>query len=318
MARTVPFTTLKRILIVTNRLRIWQLAILCWGLGLPGAQGEPFTRQQDVVYGHKDGMALTMDVFTPEKANGAAIIWVVSGGLKSSHEFIQPVFILPFLAHGYRVFAVVHSSQPRYTATEVIPDIGRAVRYIRYRAKDFGIAPERLGITGASSGGHLSLFQGVAGDVGNPEAKDPVERVSSRVQAVACFFPPTDFLNYGEPGKVDLGTGLLAHFKAAFAFQELDARKRELVPITDPARRREIGRQISPVYHVTEDDPPTLIIHGDADTLVPLQQSERIMARFKEVGVPAELIVKQGAGHGWPTILLDVDKFADWFDKHLK
>ncbi len=291
---------------------------LCGGLGLAAAQAAPFTRQGDVIYGHKDGMALTMDVFTPEKANHAAVIWIVSGGLYSSHELIQPIFILPFLARGYTVFAVVHSSQPRYTATEVIPDIGRAVRFIRSRAAEFKIDPMRIGITGASSGGHLAVYQGVTGDQGNPEAKDPVEQVSSRVQAVACFFPPTDFLNYGAPGKVNLGTGCLAPFKAVFDFQELDASKRNLVSVRDPARRLEIGRQVSPVYHVTKDDPPTLIIHGDADTLVPLQQSERLIGCLKEAGVPAELIVKPGAGHGWPTIWLDIDKFADWFDKYLK
>ena len=80
---------------------------------------------------------------------------------------------------------------------------------------------------------------------------------------------------------------------------------------------RELNRLISPITHVSADDPPTLIIHGDKDTLVPIQQAESILARFKEVGVPAELIVRPGAGHGWPTILNDTVLLADWFDKYL-
>ena len=82
-------------------------------------------------------------------------------------------------------------------------------------------------------------------------------------------------------------------------------------------RTLEIARQISPVNHVTQDDPPTLIIHGDADTLVPIQQAELIIAKLKAAGVPAELAVKKGAGHGWLTLPLDMSTIADWFDKYL-
>lgn len=285
-----------------------------WGAEITG-----YHRQEDVIYGRKDGMALTMDVITPKpNKNGLGVIWVVSGGYYSSHEAINPGFVGPLLNRGYTVFAVVHGSQPRYTIPDAVADLNRAVRYIRFHAKQYGIDPERLGITGGSAGGHLSVMQGVAGDLGNPKAKDPVERTSSRVQAVACFFPPTDFLNYGQPGNVALGTGILKDFPAPFQFRELDPKAKCFVQITDEKRRLEIARQISPVYHVTKDDPPTLIIHGDADKLVPIQQAELLMAKFKEVGVPAELVVKKGAGHGWLTLAMDLDIIADWFDKHLK
>ncbi len=90
------------------------------------------------------------------------------------------------------------------------------------------------------------------------------------------------------------------------------------MPITDEQRVLDIARQISPAYHVTKDDPPTLIIHGDADKLVPIQQSELIVAKLKEAGVPVELVVKKGADHGWLTLPLDLPTLADWFDKWLK
>jgi len=300
-------------------LGCWLVALLCAAALADAAETAAFSRREDVVYGRKDGMALTMDVITPKpKANGAAVIWVVSGGYYSSRDAINPGFVSPFLNRGYTVFAVVHGSQPRYTIPDAIADLNRSVRYIRHHAKDFGIDPNRLGITGGSAGGHLSVMQGVAGDEGNPKAKDPVDRTSSRVQAVACFFPPTDFLNYGKPGNVALGTGILKDFPAPFEFREFDAKKKCFVQITDEKWRLEIARQISPISHVTKDDPPTLIIHGDADTLVPIQQAESLMAKLKEAGVPAELVVKKGAAHGWLTLGLDMSTLADWFDKHLK
>jgi acetyl esterase/lipase len=288
------------------------------------AADEPaFTRKEDVIYGRKFGTALTMDVFTPTKdANGAAAVFAVSGGWYSAHEAIDSPFFKDFIPelikHGYTVFAVVHGSQPKFTIPEAIADMNRSVRYIRYHAKDYKIDPNRIGITGGSAGGHLSLMQGTAGDLGDAKAKDPVDRTSSRVQAVACFFPPTDFLNYGEKGKEALGTGTLADFRAPFDFHEFDPKVKAFLPITDEEKRREIGRKISPIYHVSADDPPTLIIHGDADKLVPFQQAETIIAKFKEVGVPAELVVKKGEAHGWKDISKDMSIIADWFDKYLK
>ena len=87
----------------------------------------------------------------------------------------------------YTVFAVVHRSQPEFTIPEIIEDTQRAVRFVRYNAKTYGIDPNRIGLLGGSSGGHLALMQGTGGDDGNPDAADPVDRVSSRAQAVGCF-----------------------------------------------------------------------------------------------------------------------------------
>ena len=160
-------------------------------------------------------------------------------------------------------------------------------------------------------------MQGTAGDKGDPKAVDAVDRESSRVQAVACFFPPTDFLNYGKPGENALGRGILKDFRAPFDFAELDAKTRHFVLITDEAKIEEIGKQISPINHVSADDPPTLIIHGDADKLVPIQQAQIIVEKLKAAGVKAKLIVKPGAGHGWVDVQPDLAKMAEWFDETL-
>ena len=207
-----------------------------------------YDRKEDVIYGRKYGSALTMDVFTPKaNANGAAVIWAVSGGWFSAHEGINTGFLDELLRRGYTVFAVVHGSQPQVHDPGNPPGHDRAVRFIRHHAKDYHIDPDRIGISGGSAGGHLSLMQGTAGDAGKKDAKDPIERESSRVQAVGCFFPPTDFLNYGKPGEIAIGCGILKDFKAPFDFHEYDPKTKCFMPVTDVGKILEIGRQISPV-----------------------------------------------------------------------
>jgi acetyl esterase/lipase len=277
-----------------------------------------FSRKEDVIYGRKSGVALTMDVFTPKEPNGLGVILVVSGGWFSADEAINPGFFGDVTKRGYTVFAVVHGSQPKFTIPEVIADMHRAVRYIRRHASDYKIDPERIGIMGGSAGGHLSLMQGTAGNAGDEKAQDPVERESSRVQCVACFFPPTDFLNYGKPGEIALGVGALKDFKAAFDFHEFDPETKHFVPVTDVDKVLEIGRQISPITHVSADDPPTLIVHGDKDELVPIQQAQVLVEKLKGVGVKAELATKEGGGHGWPEWEKDTEKLGAWFDENLK
>jgi len=298
------------------------LALACLAIAngpSPSAADEPgFDRQEDVIYGRKFGTALTLDVFRPRKeANGLGVIYVVSGGWFSAHEGISPAYVAPFVDRGYTVFAVVHGSQPRFTIPEAVRDVNRAVRFIRHHAKDYAIDPDRLGIFGGSAGGHLSLMVGTAGDLGDPKAKDPVDRVSGRVQAVACFHPPTDFLNYGKDGEDAIGRGVLRDYAAPFDFQQFDPETRKFKPIADEAKVAEIGRSISPINHVSPDDAPTVIVHGDADRLVPIQQAEILVEKLKAAGVEAKLVVKPGAVHGWPRMDKDLVIFADWFDAHL-
>lgn len=268
-----------------------------------------FKRIEDVVYGRKDGMALTMDVFKPKNPNGAGIIVCVSGGWFSSHAAINPVFYQDLLKRGYTVFAVVHGSQPRYLVPDAMQDMHRAVRFIRHNAAQYGVDPHRLGVTGGSAGGHLSLVLGTGtGADAKVDDKDPVDHESSAVECVACFFPPTDFLNYGAPGKVETGNDVLKNVcPTAFG------------PYAKSAEGREkFAREISPIYSITSNMPPTLIIHGDADVWVPIQQSQSFVQKAKEAGATAKLIVKPGAGHGWKDLLADMETFADWFDKYLR
>jgi acetyl esterase/lipase len=278
------------------------ISVSAWGQAKP-----EFKRTEDVIYGRKFGTALTLDVFQPANSNGLGIVFMVSGGFFSSHDAINPAFFARLLQHGYTVFAVVHGSQPKFVITEIEQDIHRAVRFTRHNAPKYGVDPGRLGITGGSAGGHLSLTMATQGAKGDPNAKDPVDRESSEIQCVACFFPPTDFLNYSQPGEDAVGVGILKQFKPAFG------------PRADTAEERQkLGREISPIYFVHSNMAPILIIHGDADKLVPIYQARLFEKRCQELGTPIKLVVREDKDHGWPELEKDIELFADWFDDHLR
>src|SRR6266480_4665788 len=284
------------------------LLLLLAGAGSTESQAQTdFKRIEDVVYSRKFGTALTLDVFQPEKPNGCGILFMVSGGFFSSHDAINPGFYRALLERGYTVFAVVHGSQPRFIIPEIEQDIHRAVRFVRHNAAKWQIAPDHFGITGGSAGGHLSLTMGTQGKAGDPDAKDPIDRETSAVQAVACFFPPTDFLNWGKNGEDAVGYGPTEKYSPAFGSRNATEQGRQ-----------ELGKEISPIYYVTSNMPPTLVIHGSADKLVPLHQAEIFEKRCKEVNAPFKLIVREGKDHGWPEMGQDMKIFADWFDQHLR
>jgi len=293
-----------------------------------------FTRELDLIYHKQDGFALTMEKVAPaEDGNGAAVILVMSGGWFSNHDFTKPHdttqlpgFAKPnaarLLERGYTLFYVVHGTQPKFTVREIHDQISAAVRHIRHHASEYRIDADRIGIMGASAGGHLSLMQGTKGEDGEANPDEQVEE-SSKVQAVVAYFPPTDFVNYGNTGVFfdevvrTVTPGGKNPFLQALDYLEFDAENIRLTKVTDEARLAEHYQQIGPLYHVTPDDAPTLLLHGDADKLVPLQQSELITAKFKEVGVPHKLFVQEGGDHGWQANADESKMIADWFDDHL-
>ena len=314
---------------------LFSLTLVLLTMPLAGASEKvAFKRHSQVIYGRKHGLAMTMDIFVPaENANGIGLVAAVSGGWFSGQASIKsapgalPSFfgrqMDELMRRGYTVFAVVHGSQPKYTVPEILKDMHRAVRFVRYHANDYGVDPTRLGMFGGSAGGHLSLMQATAGDKGTPDAEDPVDRQSSRVQTVVAYFPPTDFLNYGEDNRYfdqhvkELLKGRNP-FLAALDFRELDEEVNLYRHITDEKEIRRRVAEVSPINHVTADDPPTLIIHGDADKLVPIQQAKLMIAKFKEAKVTASLKVMPGKDHGWAAEEDEVKAFVQWFDQHLR
>lgn len=300
--------------------------VFCLILPLVGFCNDNFTHQKDVVYGYKDGLALVMDVYTPDnKQNNAGIIVVVAGGMTSHPEYAHQVGnradVQSLLHAGYVVFATTHSSQPKYTADEIKYDISRAVRFIRFNTNWFNIHPDKIGIIGYSSGGHVSLMAGLSPPPPDSNSKDSIENISSDIQAVVAYYPSTDLLNFGTNKRT-----ILEHFHsagynidAAFDFHFWDDNTKRFERVENAEKLKDYYRQNSPISHVSNDDPPTLLIHGDKDKLVPLQQSEFLYRDLKEAGVLCKLIVVSDQGHGFGirNPELAINDILRWFNHHL-
>lgn len=255
----------------------------------------------DQIYGRKDGMALTMDVIRPAKPSGAGIVWIPTGGWYSrwADPKVWAVVSKPFLDKGYTMFFVYHGSAPKYAIPEQVEDVRRAVRFIRMKAKDFGVEGDRLGVLGGSAGGHLSLMLGTTGDDGNKGAKEDILEYSSRVAAVVALYPPTYVANWdNQSAEVKKHAGL----KPPLSFDE------KLTP------------EISPRLKATAKAAPTLLIHGDKDELVPIEHSEKMISALIKVKVNCKLVTIEGAAHGFNQKQNEktvVPETLAWFDKHL-
>ncbi|MCZ6710629.1 MAG: alpha/beta hydrolase [Gammaproteobacteria bacterium] len=283
-----------------SRLVALLLAAISW-------QSAAFAQiDSDVIYGHKDGMALVYDVFHAAEPNGAGVVYMVSGGWFSRWQEPEKRLqqFAPLLNEGFTVFAVYHGSAPRFKVPDAVSDVRAAVRHIRTHAGDYGVAADRLGVWGGSAGGHLSLMLGLdaesvpmsAEGEGRARFLAPSYAVSSdadgRLAAVVAFYPPVD-----------------------------------LRPRVGPSERfpalnfsPDAAAAISPILFVSKDDPPTMLIHGDADTLVPLADSEILAQELAATGVEHDLLVIAGGGHGFrnPSHRAEATRaMVAWFKAHL-
>lgn len=248
----------------------------------------------DVVYGHKDGMALIYHVFTPAKPNGAAVAYMVSGGWFSrwAPPEVMAQGFSELLDHGFTIFAVQHGSAPRFKVPDAVADVRLAIRHIRLNAAKYAVDSQRIGVAGGSAGGHLALMLGTASDAGDPAASGELARTSDRVQAVVALYPPVDLRPLIGPSE---------------RFPALDFPKEQ-------------GESVSPILFVSPDDPPTLLVHGDKDQLVPLANSTAILATLQKSSVPSELIVIEGGEHGFRSLehrKRSQQAMVAWFEKHL-
>ena len=271
------------------------------------------------MYGRKFGMALTFDVYQPRQRNGAAVIFVNSAGwasvvpsfleqtadgprLLTDEELteLDPMLrqgsFRPLLAEGFAVFAVRHGSSPKFEMPEIVADLRRAVRFIRFHADEYGVDAERLGLWGGSSGGHLSLLLGTTADIEIPDAGEEFERIPGRVAAVVAYCAPSDLQRYVESHTPDY----LEQFPAL-------------------SLRAEQYREFSPLYSVSSDAPPTLIVHGDQDEDCRLVEGKSMHQALLKSGAISKLVTIEGAGHGFYDEDADyaMKETVDWFKEHL-
>ena len=248
---------------------------------------------KNVIYGMYSGLALLMDVYYPDEPNGYGVIYISGSGwhaplaynaraLKESGQVKQ--YAKPLVEVGYVVFAVTHRAAPRFKYPAAVEDVQRAVRYIRYNAKKYTINPERIGGVGGSSGGHLISMLGVLNGDGNPDGPDPVNQVSAKLNCIVARAAPTDFIAFAKGG----GAATIASF---MGMRFPKNAKKGMVEFDE-------YWQASPINHISPDDPPILLMHGDKDETVPLEQSVEMEKALGQAGVKTKLLRVPGGGHG--------------------
>ncbi len=263
--------------------------------------------QKDITYAGTANDSQTLDLYRPKNTKGSVplIIWIHGGGWKNgSKENCLPIR-LGFTERGYAVASLNYRLTGDAPFPAQIEDCKAAVRWLRAHAKEYGLDASHFGAWGSSAGGHLVALLGTSGDTTGFDTGENPE-VSSRVQAVCDYYGPSDFTAMGSV------PGFEIHARA-------DSPESALLGGT-AAEKPETAKAASPVCHVTPDDPPFLIVHGDADRTVPLDQSRRMDAALRAAGVKTELIILPGSGHGGPAFATPemANKVAAFFDSYLK
>lgn len=280
--------------------------------------------EKNIVYGMYSGLGLLMDVYRPVQPNGIAIVAIQGSGwyspmrydasqLKASREVTRQAEA--FAAAGYTVFAINHRQTPRFRYPAPIEDAQRAVRFVRFHGSAYGITSDRIGAWGSSSGGHLVELLGTLDGKGDPADSDPVNRLSAKVEAVVALFAPSDMSSM-------FSTTSRAGAVSALMGFELQAPN---VARPDDFENR-LYRDASPLTHVTPDDAPMLLMHGDQDVIVAIKQSEIIENALKQAGVKVSFIRVPGGKHGPnfqfpagdPRLPDHIGEAVRWFDTQLK
>lgn len=273
---------------------------------MPRLQGLKVDR--DLTYARIGDRALALDLYRPDDSTDARrplVVWIHGGGWRSGTKFPTQAALLA--RDGYVVASVEYRLSGEAAFPAQIEDCRAAIRWLRASAARYGIDPDRVGVWGASAGGHLVALLGTAGDVKAWDVGAHTDQ-SSRVQAVCDYYGPSDFTEMParQAAKADGPVALLLGG-----------------PISE---KRDLARAASPVTHVDRDDPPFLIVHGTADPVVPIRQSEKLHAALRAAGAASTLIKVERAGHGFNAPDLDVDpppteiqrRVRAFFDEHLK
>lgn len=257
--------------------------------------------EEGIEYSNADNQHLKLDMRRPVGDGPFPAVVCIHGGGFREGDLSEFAYLCDKLAaKGYVAVTITYRLAPKYPYPAAIHDCKAAVRWLRANAKKYNIDPNRIGATGASAGGNLAMFLGVTGDQKQFEGEGGNADQPSRVQCVVSFFGPSDLTR--QYGNADADYTLPEYLGG------------------DLEKARDKHMQASPLTWVSKKDAPTLCIHGTKDEYVPLQQSEWIVEQLKSVEVPAELLVFEGAGHGFEG---DTYEQADaaaiaFFNKHLK
>lgn len=274
---------------------------LLFCIGFTQAQEENKVKiEANVIYGMHGGLALLMDVYQPQNSNGYGILVIPGCGWHRPLSYDAKPLGNPWylrnvlgtdvlLESGYTIFAIQHRAAPVFRYPAAVEDAQRAVQFMRYNSKRFNIDSTKIGAIGHSSGGHLVSMLGTMDDIQEINSANPINQKSSKVQAVVSLSPVTDLFKFVTEGEGDSGAAssfLGVHFMGYYN------RK-------DPNVTGEyaLHTNASPVTHVSADDSPFLIVHGDKDDTVPFSQAEVFEKSLNEANIPTELIVVGDGNH---------------------
>ena len=281
------------------------VSVVAWQAG---TEALPFEIREGLTYGPNERNDL--DLFLPKddgKSLRPAVIVIHGGAWRSGDKRQLRNLAELFARRGYVAAAINYRLAPKWSYPAQLDDCQRAVRWLRKNAKEFRVDPKRFGAAGASAGGHLALLLGTR-EVRDDSDAD-LKGISSKVQCVLSICGPTDLTDkrYAQAARdSDLGKILIEFIGKPY----------------DEAPN--LWKEASPIYHVSPDDAPTFIIHGDQDSIVPFEQSVRFAEALRKVGVEVQLVAIKGMDHGPTTpeqrdeLMKAVGQALEFFDKHLK
>lgn len=261
------------------------------------------TVTKDVEYAKAGEVRLRLDVYTPKISRDnprPCIVWIHGGGWQNGNKSSGAARVGKFAATGDYVGASVG-----YRLTDVaswpaqIHDCKAAIRYIRSNAKELGIDPNKIGVWGASAGGHLVSMLGTSGDIKELEGTLGTTGVSSRVSCVVDFCGPSDFLRFADATKINDPSNSVYKLLGGPMKDNLD-----------------LAKQASPATFVSKDDPPFLVVHGTEDKLVPLDQAVSFHELQVKLGMNSTLMKVEGGGHAIVGEKVD-RRVKAFFDKEL-
>lgn len=256
------------------------------------------TAHRDLAYVAEGHERQKLDLYLPEDAEGKlpVIVWIHGGGWQAGSKDGCPPLREGYVGKGYAVASLNYRLSQHAVFPAQIDDCFAAIRWLKANSKKYHLDPDRFAVWGASAGGHLVALVGTRG------GDDP----KTRVRAVCDYFGPTDFEVFVSTPGYERHAGEKSAETALFGG-----------PV---AEKTELARQANPIRYVDKDDPPFLIVHGDEDKVVPLNQSELLAKALEDKGVPVTLKVIEGGAHGGPgfqkpEVRKQVESF---FAEHLK
>ena len=237
--------------------------------------------EKDITYCRMNGTALKMDVYYPDGYSSEpwpAVMYVHGGAWQKGDKSEGAGFrsLAGLKDAGFIVFAINYRLAPQYPFPAQIEDVKCAVRFLRAHAEQYHLNSEKIGVWGGSAGGHLVALLGTSSGVSEWEVGDYLDQ-SSDVQAVVDMFGPADL-------SVEFDSSNFQTARQVFGAAGPNDPKLAVA---------------SPVTYIDAGDPPFLILHGDQDAVVPLEQSQILFQKLQAAGVQSQLVVVQGAGHGF-------------------